>query len=69
MADQTVDLNAEVNAFAAPFIAEGRYDNASEVLHAAMDAFRLAQFSNNTSTKSFSSLPKKGKPAARRKAM
>lgn len=40
MANQTTDLTAELNSFAAPLIEQGLYGNTAEVLHAAMDALR-----------------------------
>lgn len=40
MANQTTDLAAELNTFAAPLIEQGLYGNAADVLHAAMDALR-----------------------------
>jgi putative addiction module CopG family antidote len=43
MATQSTHLSAEFDEFAAPFIASGRYANAAEVLHAAMDALLRAE--------------------------
>lgn len=40
MANQTRDLDAELNSFAAPLIEKGLYGNTADVLHAAMDALR-----------------------------
>jgi antitoxin ParD1/3/4 len=43
MATQSIPLLAELDQFAAPLVASGRYANAAEVLHAAMDALRRAE--------------------------
>jgi Arc/MetJ-type ribon-helix-helix transcriptional regulator len=43
MATQSTPLLAEFDEYAAPFIASGRYANAAEVLHAAMDALLRAE--------------------------
>ena len=45
MAIQTLTLAAELEEFAAPLVASGRYANATEVLHAAMDALLRAEVS------------------------
>jgi len=43
MATQGIPLSAEFDEFAAPLVASGRYANAAEVLHAAMDALLRAE--------------------------
>jgi putative addiction module CopG family antidote len=40
MATETPTLASEFEDFAAPLVQSGRYANAKEVLHAAMDALR-----------------------------
>jgi antitoxin ParD1/3/4 len=43
MATQSTPLSAEFDEFAAPLVASGRYANAAEVLHAAMEALLRAE--------------------------
>jgi putative addiction module CopG family antidote len=43
MPPQTTNLADEFNAFATPFVESGRFANTTEVLHAAMEALRLAE--------------------------
>jgi len=45
MAIQGIHLPTEFDEFAAPLVASGRYANATEVLHAAMDALLRAEVS------------------------
>ena len=45
MTTQSIHLLAELDEFAAPLVASGRYANAKEVLHAAMDALLRAEVS------------------------
>jgi putative addiction module CopG family antidote len=40
MATQSISLAAELEEFADPLVQTGKFANASEVLHAAMDALR-----------------------------
>ena len=43
MATENTSLASELEALAAPLIQSGRYANAKEVLHAAMDALRQSK--------------------------
>ncbi|QMV17561.1 hypothetical protein GOB94_01725 [Granulicella sp. 5B5] len=40
MTTETISLASELEAVTAPFIASGKFANATEVVHAAMDALR-----------------------------
>jgi len=43
MATETMTLASEIESFATPRVASGRYANTADVVHAAMDALRLSE--------------------------
>ena len=43
MATQSIGLTAEFEAYAAELVSSGRYANAGEVLHAAIEALKLEE--------------------------
>lgn len=60
MTNQTPDLTNEFNQFAASLIESGRYANAHEVLHAAMDALRRENMTEEEENAILESLAEEG---------
>lgn len=60
MANQTTDLTAELNAFAAPYIESGRFQSTADVMRAAMDAFRLSQVDEQALNRALLELAEEG---------
>jgi putative addiction module CopG family antidote len=61
MANETaIHLGEEFQTFAAPYVESGRFHNAEDVMHAAMDAFRLSQFDEEALNKVFLELAEEG---------
>jgi len=60
MATQSINLSAEFDEFAAPLIESGRYANTTEVLHAAMDALRRENMTQEEEDRILEALAEEG---------
>jgi putative addiction module CopG family antidote len=60
MATQSIPLTAEFEEFAAALVESGRYPNSTEVLHAAMNALRLAEADEQATNDALLALAEEG---------